>query len=412
MGRIFLYIKKELILQSDTSSPSNSLIILVVTVMTIALNCESSLYIQNIPELVKYFNVELSDAGYIVRFSFAGTVLFGILVGPLADSYGRKQILVAGVLLYIISNSLCYFVTDFYVFLGLRFLDGVARSVPVIVCWLIVFDKKSPISSIKDVNFVQGIASAVTIFIPFIAYQASKYIDWRLTLLFSSCLAACAFFIIVAGVDETLHTEQRKKFSLKEIIGNYTKLVKNFQFMILIIIYGFASLNYNVFFTNASLIFKEDMGVSREVYSFYQSLNNITYILFSFVGIKIVARKGIDFAKNLGLLFNIIGCYALFIVVLLNDKNVDGMFMSILITAAGAAMMSGFMLKAVALVPDMKGTAMTLSSCVTLLISARGNFWSQEFFNDSLIPPITVIFIASNLAGLMFLYLHFRKKSA
>lgn len=399
-------------MQSKYDSHSNTLMIIVLTLLTVALNSESSLYIQDIPQLVKYYKIGSNDAGYVIRFSFAGTVFCGILVGPLADSFGRKKILLSGILLYIVSNILSYFNTDYSIFLGLRFLDGVARSIPIIVGWLIVFDKKPPASSMKDVSFVQGMASAVTVFIPFVAYEASKFIDWRLTLLFSSCLATCAFFIIVTKVDETLDKANRKEFAFNEILGNYKKLIKNSQFMILIVIYGFAALNYNVFFTNASLIFKEYLGVDGEVYSFYQTLNNITYILFSFIGIKIVARKGIDFAKNLGLLFNIVGCYVLFIVVLLDDKNVEGMFLSILITAAGAAMMSGFMLKAIALVPDMKGTAMTLSSSLNLLISARGNFWSQEFFNNSMVPPITVIFICSNIAGLMFLYLHFRKKRA
>lgn len=386
------------------------LFITIIILLSVALNSENSIYMQFFPKLTHYYNVNIDETGYILRASFAGSVIFGLFVGPLADSFGRKRIFIGGVILYVLSSLACFLAKDFNTFLFWRFIEGMARAVPVVVAWLMVFDQYSVAKSGKQVNFVQGASSLVAVSIPVLSVDISKYINWHDIILISSIMAFVCLIMISGSVEETLPIEKRKPFNFKTVLNNYLKLLKNKNFMIYVLIFCISTMNYNVFFSNASIVFVDHLGLSRESYSYYQTLNTVFYIIASFLGMKLIAYKGIDYAKNVGLVIFISGCVASFVTALVNDTDIEAIFAAIMITAIGAPLMSGFMIRAVNMFPDMRGTAMTLCSSLSLLIAARGSFWAQKFFNDTIIPAVTVIFICSMIALSLFVWLMFTEK--
>ncbi|MFB6192299.1 MAG: MFS transporter [Haloarculaceae archaeon] len=74
------------------------------------------------------FGTTAADVGLMVSFLTAPGIVLIPVAGVLADRYGRKPVLVVGLLLFGIAGTAIGFTTDFRVVLALRFVQGVGFS--------------------------------------------------------------------------------------------------------------------------------------------------------------------------------------------------------------------------------------------------------------------------------------------
>jgi len=78
--------------------------------------------------VIEPFGTTAADVGLMVSFLTAPGIVLIPVAGMLADRYGRKPVLVAGLLLFGIPGTAIGLTTDFRVVLALRFLQGVGFS--------------------------------------------------------------------------------------------------------------------------------------------------------------------------------------------------------------------------------------------------------------------------------------------
>ena len=82
-----------------------------------------------IPEIIKTFQLSLTAAGTFQYVTMAGIALAGFLLGHLADRYGRKTTIVAGLILFAAASYLFLAGTSFLFFCVLMALSGIAIGI-------------------------------------------------------------------------------------------------------------------------------------------------------------------------------------------------------------------------------------------------------------------------------------------
>ena len=98
------------------------------------------LYLPAFPTLKAVFGssfslVQLTLSSYLVGFA-----LFHLICGPLSDRYGRKPILLSGLLLYSFISFACAMATNIETLILLRFLQGVCVCVAPVLSRAIIRD--------------------------------------------------------------------------------------------------------------------------------------------------------------------------------------------------------------------------------------------------------------------------------
>ncbi len=388
----------------------DTLFIALLVIITTLLSAESSLYIQLFPQLITYLNIEENSVDYILRANLSGIFIGGLIVGPLAENYGRKKLLQIGLLLYIITSFFCFLSSSFTYLLFWRFIEGLAGSSLMVVGWLIVFDKFSINKSGMLYGLVQGVATLILIFVPLMSYWLSNIFNWHVVLSLTSILATISFIVGIICVEETLTTNKAKMLNLFSICRTYLKLLKSFEFTSYLIINAVSSAVAVLYFANASVIFIDHLGVSKELFSYYQSLNSVVYIIFSFLSVIIINKRGIDYTNSIGFVIFIIGSLSFFIVRKIAPHNINIISVAILIATAGNSLMNGFLLKAVKFDPQQQGPVMSLVVATTVGFSARGLFWSKEFSNSTIQPTADVVFTGAIILIILFILLLLRGK--
>ncbi|PAU86139.1 MFS transporter [Pseudomonas sp. WN033] len=91
-----------------------------------------------LPTIVRHFGVPMNAAGLIILIFFIGSTTFAPIMGRIADSHGRKKILMAGLVIFSISEFVAAFSPTFTVLLIARFAQGfgVACIIPVVMAYI------------------------------------------------------------------------------------------------------------------------------------------------------------------------------------------------------------------------------------------------------------------------------------
>ena len=385
------------------------LFLTTLTLLSVISGTENNIYVTFFPSIIQYYNIEQSSINYLLRANFFGSFIVCLFVGPLVDSFGRKKIFILGMVLYTVGSLFCFLSNSFALLVTFRFFTGVAKSIVSVVGVIILFDKYTTNVSSKATNFISGTSALLISLIPICSVWISKAFNWHMVFILIPILTGTTLIISLFCVKETLPHHQVKKFNFKNSIQGYIFLLRNFEFMSKLLINKFSCAVYILFFSNASIIFVGHQVISEQVFSFYQTLNSAVFIVFSFLSIYITTKKDLDFTNNLGFFIFIFGSVSIFLYNILEVQNMNITFILIMFISAGSALMNGFLLQAVNLFPNLRGTAMSLSSTIGIVLVAREIRWSQVFFDGRITPTVTIIFITSIISLILYIMLWLRK---
>lgn len=82
----------------------------------------------SLPSLRETFHLSPSNVGLLVAMQTFGVVIGLIPAGRLADRFGRKRVLIGGILWYSVFTFLCGLVPSYQMLLGIRFLAGLGMG--------------------------------------------------------------------------------------------------------------------------------------------------------------------------------------------------------------------------------------------------------------------------------------------
>jgi len=114
----------------------------------------------------KYFNlVTASDTGWAKGCALAGCLVGALVAGALSDRYGRKRLLFASALLFIVSSLATGLAQTFSAFVGWRIIGGVAIGIasnvsPMYIAEIAPAAIRGKLVSLNQLNIVIGIVLA------------------------------------------------------------------------------------------------------------------------------------------------------------------------------------------------------------------------------------------------------------
>ena len=122
------------------SSFAKIMLLTTIILMDILGGAEVDLFVPSFPEIKSHFNVSTVWLEALLSANFIGSCISLFFVGDLADKYGRKPIILIGLIIFIIGSSFCAFSLNYNFLLIGRFLQGFGISAPAILCFIIIAD--------------------------------------------------------------------------------------------------------------------------------------------------------------------------------------------------------------------------------------------------------------------------------
>jgi len=220
-------------------------------------------YLPAFPGIQASFHIEKellshSLGAYLVSFAF-----FMLFWGSLADSIGRRLVIILSLCLYLIASIACALSTDYETFLLFRAMQGFAASGTLVAGRAMIRDSYSSSRAHKamsQVTLLFGIAPAIAPLLGGVLYQ---YFGWQSIFGFLAVFASLILFLM-GFIKETLPCEHKQAYRPKHIIKIYINTLSHPQFLQLVLIISCSFSGFFIYIAGAPTIIYDFLGLGAE----------------------------------------------------------------------------------------------------------------------------------------------------
>ena len=103
-----------------TTPPRLSTLVALTAVSVLSLN----MFLPSLANIAADLDADYALVSLSISAYLGLTAVLQVILGPLADRYGRRPVLLISVVLYTAASLVCTFATDIWVFLAFRIVQG------------------------------------------------------------------------------------------------------------------------------------------------------------------------------------------------------------------------------------------------------------------------------------------------
>ena len=287
------YIKK-----SDSNFLQIFLIIFVIFIADIAVE----IYVPALPGIMHFFNADQSAVKLTVGCNIIGLAFSSLFYGALSDHYGRKPVMIAGMLIFAVSSALCVFSASIFFLTLFRLFQGMGQGVAVVVGFASIRDVYSGDQCAKIISRISMVAAVSPAFAPIIGSFILTYSGWELIFALLFLFGIFSVFVLLFFFQETLHSKKNKqKFCIKNLFTSYANILKNRSYLMYsaVAVLNFVWL-WNVIASTPFLLM-ERMGVSIAEYGYLIALNVSGFVLGTILNQIYVVKLGVRKMIQIGI---------------------------------------------------------------------------------------------------------------
>jgi DHA1 family bicyclomycin/chloramphenicol resistance-like MFS transporter len=172
-------------------------------------------------------------SAYLFGFAF-----MNLFHGALADSFGRRPVVLWGVAMFTVASAGCALSQSIEQLVFFRALQGLSTGAGIVVSRAVIRDMFPPAQAqqvMSQVTIYFGVAPALA---PIVGGWLFVFLDWHSIFWF---LTGVGLFLWAANykyLPETLHIDQRQSFKFKNLMRGYGQLGSSPRFLLLALASG------------------------------------------------------------------------------------------------------------------------------------------------------------------------------
>jgi MFS transporter, DHA1 family, multidrug resistance protein len=298
---------------------SKQALIFILGLLSMLMPLSIDMYLPSMPTIAHDFNVtdgtvQLTISCYLLGFS-VGQLLFG----PLTDSYGRRNVLIFGLIIFIVAALSCGIANNINQLIIARFFHGIAAAATAIVINALMKDiYRDRDEFSKMMSFVMLISNVAPLLAPIIGGFILYWFNWQANFYTISLIALTCFGLVIAFIPETLTKTKRDKFSLIRILSNFITLFRHRQVLIYMMLGAFSGAGLFSFLSLGPFVYMNLHGVASTNFGYYFAFNIIVMVFMNTLNSRLVKHVGSIKMMQLGLLIQFVMAIGLTIVTLFN----------------------------------------------------------------------------------------------
>jgi MFS transporter, DHA1 family, multidrug resistance protein len=380
---------------------AKGMVLVTVILMDLLAGAEFDLFVSSFPELQSQFSLSPFWVEALLSVNFVGYCLSLFFVGGLADRYGRKPIILHGLITFIIGSILCLWTASYIFLLVGRFLQGVGVAAPAILYFLIIADSYPLKKQQYLMAMLNGLMNASIGAAPVIGSYIALYFHWQGNFMALLLMGLTVFIMTLLFIPTHKLPEHKEALSLR----GYIPIIQSKPLILLIAHIIFMCVPYWVFVGMSPLLYMEDLGVSLSHFGYYQGALALVFGLGSILFGLIISRYDQKKMLYISNYIFIAGFISIALVTFLDSSNPLLITLTILLFTVGQIIPTTILYPlCLNYMPEAKGRVSAIIQGGRLIFSAlslqlAGYFYQGSFQN---IGTIIACFILSAIITLFF----------
>ncbi|QTD40915.1 multidrug effflux MFS transporter [Sporosarcina sp. Te-1] len=303
------------------------------------------MYLPGLPAVANDLNATTSIVQLSLTACLVGLGAGQLVFGPMSDIVGRRKPLIATLLVYAVASLLCAFSSDIWMFILLRFIQGMTGAAGIVIARACARDLYEGNDLTKFMALLSIVNGAAPILAPIAGGVVLGFASWKAVFFILSAIGLLMFLATAFFLPDTLPEEARSESGLFAVFRTFGKLLKDKVFMGVALTQGLISSSMFAYIAGSPFVLQNIYGVSPQQFSLFFALNGFGIIIAAQVTGRLSSR--IHESKLLwgGVLLSVIGSIGLFVVVWMEGSLISiAIALFLIVSSVGIVSTSAFSL--------------------------------------------------------------------
>lgn len=271
--------------------PSFGLAILLTTLVALG-PLSTDLYLPALPTLAQAFATDAARVQLTLSVFLAGFAVAQLFYGPLSDRYGRRPVMLFGLVLYLVSSLACMLAPGIDTLILARFFQALGACAGPVLGRAIVRDVYGPVQAARVLAYISGAMAIAPMIGPLLGGWLTVWFGWRANFaalsLFSAVQVTATFLLLG---ESNAHRDPGATRP-RQILGNFGELLSARLYLGYLLCFSFSYAALFSFISGSSFVLIELYGLSPQWYGASFGFVVTGYISGTMASGKLTLRLG------------------------------------------------------------------------------------------------------------------------
>ena len=275
-----------------TKQRSSLGIVFILGLLAMLMPLSIDMYLPALPVISAQFGVPAGSAQMTLSTYILGFALGQLLYGPMADSIGRKPVILGGTLIFAAAAGACALAQSIDQLITLRFFHGLAAAAASVVINALMRDIYPKEEFSRMMSFVMLVTTVAPLLAPMIGGAVLVWLSWHAIFWILAIAALLASLMIFFFISETLPVERRQPFHIRTTLGNFATLFRHKRVLSYMLASGFSFAGMFSFLSAGPFVYIELNHVLPQNFGYYFALNIVFLFIMTIINGRFVRRVG------------------------------------------------------------------------------------------------------------------------
>jgi DHA1 family bicyclomycin/chloramphenicol resistance-like MFS transporter len=334
---------------------------LLLAILTAVGPLSTDMYLPSLPAISRSLSAGTSTVQLTLSVFMVGFAIGQIFYGPVSDRFGRKPVLVTGLIGYVAGSIFCFSAPNIEILIVARFFQALGASAAIVLVRAIVRDLFGGEKAARLLSLMGALMGVVPLLAPILGGFLEISYGWRANFAATSIVSALLLIVVTFFLPETLAHDKKRHWSFFGMLRDFAALLIHplyLRYMAAICL-SFGGLF--IFISTSSFVLQNVYGLNEIQYGLAFSLCVAGYIVGTLIGARLSFRYSVEQLTLFGSLFLGGGGLAMILLSFTHNPQVWDVLAPMFVTMIGIGLvMPQSMAGALTPFSHMAGTASSL----------------------------------------------------
>ena len=281
--------------------PTRTLAVMLTLLVAFGPVC-TDLYLASLPDMAREFKTDTAMVQLTLSAFVIGFAVMQLGYGPLSDRFGRRRVIMGGVVLYVIASLFCVVAPTIEALIAGRFVQALGACCGPVVGRAVVRDIFPRDQAAKVMSYMASAMALAPLVAPTIGGWFHVWFGWRSNFVLLALFGVGLLVMVWRLLGETNRHPDPTALDPGRMLENYGALLRDRSFVGYVLTVTLIFGGVFVYLSSSSFVLIDAMGLPPQYFGLAFSMASVGYLIGGFIAARATQRVGIERMVGFGLL--------------------------------------------------------------------------------------------------------------